>query len=558
MIQITQKMLAAIQKKAQSAELRKHAENLLVKLVGVDTTPRSDPRVTAGNEARVFNMIREEIKTILGEKADMQFLPIDPKITRSPHYTPPHYTKTPERPDGLTVEETYRNRGNLLVAIPGRGGDGLKLAMNSHVDTVAPHFPPRVEGDLVYGRGTADAKGQVVAMLMQMKILKEVMEEFGISLNKDIYYQIVIEEEPGGNGSLSLAVQDPFPFDVLLVFEITEMKVHPGNRGALWYMVTMNPAKGINPVEMAASVVLAMEEEGRRIKAESDHPLFPTRPVQTCQGILGPFGRHPSAVNDHIVLHIETDTSEGDLKVIIDRAIGSYCKDYDDKTKVVDPRTKQVLVERHYDLEGGDFQLTIHGKAGHMGAILECDDAITKMAYIVRDLIAYRKSAGRSLGISLDGHAGRELILEGGQGFVPTHEISEVMDRMRSAVERGARAYCERIGAEFKPGYVKTTYDKLHNAAFARQVDTPAMQTAVDACKKVGLWKDEPIIGWNVSCDARIFAATFPDREVLTFGVGSLSEAHAANEFVSLGEIMKAAEMATVYALELCGWKRNG
>ncbi|NOZ23187.1 MAG: M20/M25/M40 family metallo-hydrolase, partial [Planctomycetes bacterium] len=349
------------------------------------------------------------------------------------------------------------------------------------------------------------------------------------------------------------------PFDVLLVFEITELKVHPGNRGALWYMVTMNPAEGINPVEMAASVVLAMEEEGRKIKAESDHPLFPTRPVQTCQGILGPFGEHPSAVNDHIVLNIQTDVSEADLKGLVDKAVEAYCGDYDDKTKGTDPRTGQVLVERHYDLktDGDILSLTIHGKAGHMGAILECDDAITKMAYIVRDLVAHRRSSGCRLGVVLDGHTGQELILEGGQGFVPTHEISEVMDRMRSAAEHGAQTYCGEIGAEFRPDFVKTTYDKLHNAAFAREVDTPAMQTAIDACKKVGLWKNEPIIGWNVSCDARIFATTFPDREVLTFGVGSLSEAHAADEFVSLDEIMSAAEMAAVYALELCGWTRN-
>ena len=105
------------------------------------------------------------------------------------------------------------------MTIPGKGGEGLRLAMNSHVDTVAPHFPPRVEGDLIYGRGTADAKGQVLAMLAQMRILRELMDEFGISLNNDLHYQIVIEEEPGGNGSLSLAVQDPAPFDVLLVFE---------------------------------------------------------------------------------------------------------------------------------------------------------------------------------------------------------------------------------------------------------------------------------------------------------------------------------------------------
>ncbi|NOZ23186.1 MAG: M20 family metallopeptidase, partial [Planctomycetes bacterium] len=186
MIEISDDILKAIREKVQSPRVREHARDVLVKLVGVDTTPRSDPRATAENEAHVLNLIREEIKHLLGNGAEMQFLPIDPKITESPHYTQPHYTKTPERPEGLSVEETYRDRGNLLVTLSGAGGEGLTLAMNSHVDTVAPHFPPRVEGDLVYGRGSADAKGQVVALLTQMRILKEVMDEFGVSLNNDL------------------------------------------------------------------------------------------------------------------------------------------------------------------------------------------------------------------------------------------------------------------------------------------------------------------------------------------------------------------------------------
>lgn len=559
MIEITESVLKAIREKAKSPDRKKHAQRLLVDLLGVDNSPRSDPKLLAGNEARLLNMVRAEVQDILGKSARVEFLPIDTRITQSPHYTPPHYTKTADRPEGLSVEETYRNRGNLLVTIPGKGGEGLRLAINSHVDTVAPFVPPRVEGDLVYGRGSADAKGQVVAMLTQMRILKEVMDEHKLQLNRDLQYQIVIEEEPGGNGSLSLAVQDPFQFDVLLVMEITALDVHPGNRGALWYMVAMEPGEGISPLEMAASVVLALEEEGRKIKSESDHPLFPTRPVQTCQGILGPFGKHPSAVNDHIVLNIRTGMGKADLVKHIESSIAAYCRDYDDKTKKTDPRTNKVIVERHYDLSEatGGFRLTLHGKAGHMGAILDCDDAITKMAYVVRDLVAHRRAAKSEIRLSLDGHSGQRLVLEGGQGFVPTHEITEIMDRMRGAAERGAKAHCEKEGAEFRPEFVKTTYDKLHNAAFAREVDTPAMQTAIDACRKVGLWKDKPIVGWNVSCDARVFATTYPQREVLTFGVGSLSEAHAANEFVSMSEIMSAAEMATVYALELCGWTRR-
>ena len=45
-----------------------------------------------------------------------------------------------------------------------------------------------------------------------------------------------------------------------------------------------------------ALAILALLDEGEAIRQESDHPLFPHRPVQTCTGILGPFGVHPSAI----------------------------------------------------------------------------------------------------------------------------------------------------------------------------------------------------------------------------------------------------------------------
>ncbi len=42
-----------------------------------------------------------------------------------------------------------------------RGGEpGPTIVLNGHLDTVPiPHEPPRVDGDTIYGRGTADMKG---------------------------------------------------------------------------------------------------------------------------------------------------------------------------------------------------------------------------------------------------------------------------------------------------------------------------------------------------------------------------------------------------------------
>lgn len=556
-----------IERVGSSAMFRTWITECLYKLVEVDGTPHADPAITARNERKSFVLLESEICHLIRDAAIPRFIPIDPAIEKHPFYTQPHYTKTKERPEGLSVRQTYQGRGNLLLVLPGLrpGKDGMSLAINSHIDTVAPHIAPRVEGNLVYGRGACDAKGQVVSMLAQLCLLTELRDQLGVVLLNDLQHQYVIEEEPGGNGSLSLAIQDPHPYDVILVCEATELKIHPGNRGAVWYKADINcgAQKRLNPVELAAFVVLALEDEGAQIKKESDHPLFPTRPVQTNHGIIGPYGSHPSAVRHLVRLWIgmerDLHSAEPLLRQAVDKAVAAYCARYGDKTKEVDPVTGKMKVDHHYDLIPVEaqkgFVLAIHGKAGHMGAVLECDGAITKMAYIVRELMNVSRAISLAHPDKDEPWRGPEtLVLEGGQGFLPTHDIFEVQKRLVKAAASGTKQYCKKVGAAYRGSLVEMTFEKLHNDAFARKPDSAAMKAAIYASKMAGLWKDDPIVGWNVSCDARIFAKQFPKREVITFGPGSLSDAHSPQEKIDVSQIVAAAKMMAIYALVLCGW----
>jgi hypothetical protein len=63
------------------------------------------------------------------------------------------------------------------------------------------------------------------------------------------------------------------------------------------------------------------------------------------------------------------------------------------------------------------------------------------MAYMVRGLVASKAKLAAVAGadVALELHGRREdgqLVLEGGQGFVPTHSIAEVMARMARAAPR--------------------------------------------------------------------------------------------------------------------------
>ena len=285
---------------AYSDKYNKFYTNLLMELLAIDTTPKSDISVIRENEGKAFGIIEREL-TQIDEHTIIERIPIDTSIEFHPYFTQPHYTKTPENPSGLSVAETYSGRYNLVAYIKGtnESGSAHKAIYNAHIDTVAPFLEVQMEDNIIFGRGACDAKGQIVLMLAQIKLLKEL----DVPVNQDRIYQFVIDEEPGGNGSLSLAIDKRFKhIDDVIVFEITGNKAHPANRGALWYKVELDGTTDdrVNVSEMQAYVVLAIETEGRKIKSESIHPLFPTRPVQTCQGILGNYGVHPSAVNDEV------------------------------------------------------------------------------------------------------------------------------------------------------------------------------------------------------------------------------------------------------------------
>jgi len=71
----------------------------------------------------------------------------------------------------VTTQEVSRGRANVWAS---RSGGGVTFS--THVDTVPPYLPPRMEGNRLYGRGSADAKGIAAAMLCAAERLAEAKE----------------------------------------------------------------------------------------------------------------------------------------------------------------------------------------------------------------------------------------------------------------------------------------------------------------------------------------------------------------------------------------------
>jgi acetylornithine deacetylase/succinyl-diaminopimelate desuccinylase-like protein len=562
-------LLTAIRVRTRSPRFQGYLQRLLLELCRVDTTPSPDVQRMQAAESACFRILERELSDLSFPGARLERRPINPQIRNHANYSLLHFTKTAKRPEGLTPEEVYANRSNLLLVVPGAEvRPGLSVALNAHLDVVPPYFPPRTKAGAVYGRGACDDKGPVVAVIAAVKVLSELIRQTGLRWNRNLVAMFVVEEETGGNGSLSLAVdRDLKPlYDSVVVCECTGLKVHPANRGAVWYRAELKPVEGLSLLELFAFLNEELEKEGAALRAESRHELFPQRPVQTCHGIIGPFGEHPSRICGEVSFTIDFGhkpdrRTERLVRDCLESGLAGYVGLYGDKTRVTDAATGRPMVSRHYDLHrtARGFRIDVHGAAGHMGAIRERDGAITKMAHLVRSLVSSKpalEKAGGGVKMELadTGKTANRLVIEGGQGFVPTHTIEEVMERLRRAAQHGAEIYLRRVGRDM-PGddIVAVTFEKLHNVAFDGNPDSTSMRNAIAAARACELWNDEPVLGWTVSCDARLFASEYPGMDVLTFGPGQLVFAHSDREQIALEEIRAAAEFLALFLLRQTG-----
>ena len=101
-----------------------------------------------------------------------------------------------------------------------------KVLFSTHLDTVPPYLPPRLVGGVVYGRGTCDAKGQIVAQLAAIKTLLAEGRE-GLA-----WLGVVGEETDSAGAVAALGLADRLgDVKALINGEPTELKLATGQRG---------------------------------------------------------------------------------------------------------------------------------------------------------------------------------------------------------------------------------------------------------------------------------------------------------------------------------------
>ena len=125
-----------------------------------------------------------------------------------------------------------------------------RVVFCSHMDTVPPYISPTFEEDVVKGRGSCDAKGQIFAMYTACKELeKEGCTDFGLLL--------LAGEETGSWGAKAFS-KTGFTAPFLIVGEPTENKMVSASKGTLSYDLKFSgeafhsgyPQYGVSAVEL--------------------------------------------------------------------------------------------------------------------------------------------------------------------------------------------------------------------------------------------------------------------------------------------------------------------
>jgi acetylornithine deacetylase len=200
--------------------------------------------------------------------------------------------------NGWSVErsEPRPERPNVVVRIQGRE-PGPHLLFDGHIDVVPagdgwsgdPYAPLISDGRLI-GRGAADMKGGVAAMIAAA----EAIQRADLPLHGSLTLAVVADEEEGGAGTRHL-VQSGLRATWAIVPEPTELRPVIAHKGSASLKVRVQgvaahastPDQGVNAVRKAALLIGDLEALTQRLKSRR-HELLGTPTLTVC-GIHGGF-----------------------------------------------------------------------------------------------------------------------------------------------------------------------------------------------------------------------------------------------------------------------------
>jgi acetylornithine deacetylase len=256
---------------------------------------------------------------------------------------------------------TFDEHPLIVARRPGTGG-GRSLAFNAHVDVVPvgdrsswtqePFGGAVVDGRL-YGRGATDMKGGLAAAMWAVKTALAQ----GVEPRGDIFFHVVSDEEVVGNGTREIVARTTAA-DVTLSLEPTELRLCAAEGGLVHFRIEVEGVEahastrylsvhaggkhggGVNAIEKAIKIIVALQELERQWAIEKSHPILPLGYDTLAPNIIvgGPgggsggrlnlfsnAGTAPNYCSVEYNLWWYPDESYDDVKAEVEQAVAAVC-----------------------------------------------------------------------------------------------------------------------------------------------------------------------------------------------------------------------------------------
>ncbi len=247
------------------------------------------------------------------------------------------------------------SRASALARLKGRG-KAPALFYNGHLDTVPvgtekwihEPFGGEVAEGKIWGRGAADMKSGLAAMITAMKVLAQAR----LPLRGDLILAATAGEEIDSLGATAIAkMLSQEPIQALFIAEPTYNEIYIAEKGVFWVQIDTfgktahgsMPEKGRNAVLMMVKIINEFEKVDFPYKP---HPILGGF-SRSINSILG--GIKTNVVPDHCVATIDMRTVPGQDHSAISRRIENMIKDL--SRTIPDFRATVKVVNDHASVE---------------------------------------------------------------------------------------------------------------------------------------------------------------------------------------------------------------
>lgn len=178
-------------------------------------------------------------------------------------------------------------RFNVIARLGARSRDGShrrarSLLLNGHLDTVgvsgmAAPFSGDIRDGRLWGRGAADMKAGIACILAAAAELSRNRAD----VSGELVVALTADEEHASLGMQDL-IRSGVRADAAVVCEPTGLAIMPAHKGFLWIDFRVpgraahgsRPDEGVDAISRAGYLLVALENEARRLQSGTSHPLL--------------------------------------------------------------------------------------------------------------------------------------------------------------------------------------------------------------------------------------------------------------------------------------------